>query len=102
MAHQQVNLRELAKAGGGTRRGQEEKEAPRTEVIEAPQSKPAAHERCAITFTQQPPAVRQQLNMLKVETGKTLENLGAEAINDLFAKYGKPEIAVIKKKGREA
>jgi hypothetical protein len=49
---------------------------------------------------QQPLAVRNQLNILKVEAGKTIENLMAEAINDLFAKYGKPEIAVVKVKER--
>ena len=40
-----------------------------------------------------PPAVRKQLKMLAVERDETVQNLLAEALNDLFAKYGKPEIA---------
>jgi hypothetical protein len=42
-----------------------------------------------------PEAVRNQLKILAIELGKrrTVQDLLAEAINDLFAKYGKPEIA---------
>ena len=40
-----------------------------------------------------PRQVRDQLKILAVERGGTLYNLMAEAFNDLFAKYGKPEIA---------
>jgi hypothetical protein len=99
VAYQQVNLSELAKVSGGTQRGREaELESPaeaKPKVETAP--------RVPITLTQQPLAVRQQLMMIKAETGKTIENQMAEAINDYFAKHGKPEIAVVKvKKGRNA
>lgn len=40
-----------------------------------------------------PKQVRDQLKILAIEQGGTLHNLMAEAYNDLFAKYGKPEIA---------
>jgi hypothetical protein len=40
-----------------------------------------------------PKQVRDQLKILAVQQGKTLHGLVAEAYNDLFAKYGKPEIA---------
>jgi antitoxin-like ribbon-helix-helix protein len=40
-----------------------------------------------------PKQVRDQLKILAVEQGKTMHQLGAEAMNDLFAKFGKPEIA---------
>lgn len=40
-----------------------------------------------------PRQVRDQLKILAIERGSTLYNLMAEAYNDLFAKYGKPEIA---------
>ncbi|MFI5109734.1 MAG: ribbon-helix-helix domain-containing protein [Terriglobales bacterium] len=40
-----------------------------------------------------PKQVRDQLKILAVQQNKTLHALVAEAFNDLFAKYGKPEIA---------
>src|ERR1700681_1173018 len=40
-----------------------------------------------------PKQVRDQLKILAVQNGTTLHSLVAEAFNDLFAKYGKPEIA---------
>ena len=40
-----------------------------------------------------PKQVRDQLKILAVERDTTMNNLIAEAFNDLFAKYGKPEIA---------
>ena len=40
-----------------------------------------------------PKRVRDQLKIMAVENNTTLQNLLAEAFNDLFAKYGKPEIA---------
>lgn len=40
-----------------------------------------------------PKQVRNQLKILAIEQGITLHNLVAEAYNDLFAKYGKAEIA---------
>ena len=40
-----------------------------------------------------PPDVRKQLKLMTVEQDTTVQALMAEALNDLFAKYGKPEIA---------
>ena len=40
-----------------------------------------------------PKQVRDQLKILAVQKNKTLHSLVAEGFNDLFAKYGKPEIA---------
>jgi hypothetical protein len=45
-----------------------------------------------------PPAVKKQLRMLAAEHDTTIQALLAEAMNDLFAKYGKPEIAPIEEK----
>jgi hypothetical protein len=42
-----------------------------------------------------PKQVRDQLKILAVQKNKTLHSLVAEAFNDLFAKYGKPEIAPV-------
>jgi hypothetical protein len=39
------------------------------------------------------PEVHRQLKVLAAETGATQQNLLAEALNMVFSKYGKPEIA---------
>ena len=45
-----------------------------------------------------PPPVRNQVKALAAEQGMTLQQLIFESFNDLFAKYGKPEIAPIEQK----
>ena len=40
-----------------------------------------------------PPEVKKQLRILAAERSTTIQDLLAEALNDLFAKNGKPEIA---------
>ena len=42
-----------------------------------------------------PPAVKKQLRMLAAEHDTTIQALLAESLNDLFAKYGKPEIVPV-------
>jgi hypothetical protein len=83
----------LANAGGSTRR----KEAPPAPAAEAPHSPPQYHQPSragtkpiTVHF---PEDVRTQLKLIALQERKTLHNLLAEAFNDLFAKYGKPEIA---------
>jgi hypothetical protein len=44
-----------------------------------------------------PKQVRDELKKLAIERDTTLQCLMAEAFNDLFAKYGKPEIVPIEK-----
>ena len=39
-----------------------------------------------------PPEVKRQLRLLAAEQDTTIQNLLATALNDLFAKHGKPEI----------
>jgi hypothetical protein len=39
------------------------------------------------------PAVKKQLRILAADRDTTIQDLLAEALNDLFAKHGKPEIA---------
>jgi hypothetical protein len=41
------------------------------------------------------PAVKKQLRLLAVEHDTTIQSLLAQALNDLFAKYRKPEIATV-------
>jgi hypothetical protein len=51
-----------------------------------------------------PPAVKEQMAELCIERKRairrkvTIQDLLAEAVNDLFAKYGKPEIAPVSKR----
>ena len=42
-----------------------------------------------------PPEVKKQLRILAAEQETTIQELLAETLNDLFAKYGKPEIAPV-------
>jgi hypothetical protein len=48
-----------------------------------------------------PEEVKDQFRLLAAERKTSIENLHAEALNDLFAKYGKPEICPIKEGGRK-
>lgn len=57
----------------------------------APASQPSRQGTAPITG-HFPKQVRDQLKILAVEQSTTLSNLMAEAYNDLFAKYGKPEM----------
>ena len=45
------------------------------------------------TIFQVPEAAKKQLAMLAIEVDQTQQALLSEALNDLFKKYGKPEIA---------
>lgn len=90
----------LAEIGGSTRRvpatpfDKREDTAPmngRGETKEVYQQ-PSRMDTAPIT-AHFPRQVRDQLKILAIEQGSTLHNLVAEAYNDLFAKYGKPEIA---------
>jgi hypothetical protein len=47
-----------------------------------------------------PEDVAWQLRGLAVERKTTVQNLMAEALNDLFAKHGKPEVAPIERERR--
>ena len=40
-----------------------------------------------------PKPVRDQLKLIALERGTTLQGVLGEAINDLFAKHGRPELA---------
>ena len=45
------------------------------------------------------PEVKKRLRLLAAEQDTTIQNLLAEALNDLFAKNGKPEIVSLEVKG---
>lgn len=101
----------LANAGGSTRRasvGPMREAVPstsgkptRTAASTAPAIAAAASKQPGRAGTKPitahlPGQVRGQLKLLAAENSRTLQDLMSEAFNDLFAKYGKPEIAPLK------
>src|SRR4051812_31427173 len=89
----------LASAGGSTRR-KEATSPPQTAPVPMVEAfRPAAqyHQPSRVgtkpITVHFPQDVRDQLKLIALQERKTLHNLLAEAFNDLFAKYGKPEIA---------
>lgn len=76
----------LANAGGSTRK------KPQAEAQPETASQPSRVGTKPIT-AHFPKEVRDQLKILAVEQGVTMHRMIAEAYNDLFSKYGKPEIA---------
>jgi hypothetical protein len=60
-----------------------------------PKKKPAGQGRAGTVpiTVHHPKQVRDQLKILAVQQSKSLHTMVAEAFNDLFSKYGKPEIA---------
>jgi hypothetical protein len=83
----------LADAGGSRRKVQAEAE-PQLETYTQPGR--AGTKPITGHFPKQ---VRDELKKLAIEQDTTLQNLMAEAFNDLFAKYGKPEICPVSDKG---
>jgi hypothetical protein len=83
----------LADAGGSRRKVQAEVE-PKPETY----TQPGRSGTKPITG-HFPKQVRDELKKLAIEQDTTLHNLMAEAFNDLFAKYGKPEICPVSGKG---
>lgn len=78
----------LANAGGGTRRKPQPGSAAGTET---PRGKGREGTRpITVHF---PVEVRNQIKIMAAENNTTMHRMIAEALNDLFAKYGKPEIA---------
>src|SRR3954452_10758753 len=89
------NLAAVVEAAGSTRR----QHTP--EVIEvqpgqhASPARPAARRDTRQIAAHFPEEVAWQLRELAVERRKTVQALLGEALNDLFQKYGRPEIAPV-------
>lgn len=99
MASKRPNLAALAEAAGSVRTDRQRVAAP------APANEP--HDGAGEATTSRlvpsrighkpitaffPEAVRIQLKMMAAEQSRSMESLIGEALNDIFAKYGKPEI----------
>lgn len=94
------NLAAIAAAAGSTRRTVEATmpavppEAPAMTGRAAPRTR-IGTKQIAAHF---PEDVAWQLRALAVDRKTTVQNLMAEALNDLFAKYGKPELAPVERR----
>ena len=81
----------LAQAGGSTRRAREEPAPPAAAPpAHRPQPSRVGTKPITVHF---PQAVRDQIKRLAIDEGTTSQELLGEALNDLFRKYGRPEIA---------
>ena len=85
----------LGNAAGSTRRRPMPVEAAPVSRDNSPKkvATQPSRERTAAITAHFPEDVRAQLKILAVEQRRTMQGLIAEAFNDLFSKYGKPEIA---------
>ncbi len=98
MARRAADLRRVMQASAKTAARQQttlavESEAPTAKKYpENPHYRPGRASRSNVTgyFPQE---VKKQLRLLAAENDTTIQGLLAVALNDLFAKYGKPEIA---------
>ena len=82
----------LAETGGSSRHKPAVAEIPPAPKQKAAPKTRKASVTSAITV-HFPKKVRDQLKILAIQNGNTLHGVVAEAFNDFFAKYGKPEIA---------
>jgi len=98
------NLAAIAAAAGSTRRAPEVTAAPA--VAEPTEMTGRAGPRTRVGTKQVaahfPEDVAWQLRALAVDRKTTVQNLVAEALNDLFAKYGKPELAPVERERRSS
>ena len=93
------NLAAIAAAAGSTRRTPEmtvlPPGPPKEEV--ASRAMPRTRVGTKQIAAHFPEDVAWQLRALAVDRKTTVQNLMAEALNDLFAKYGRPELAPIER-----
>jgi hypothetical protein len=82
----------LAETSGSARHRKPVAEEPAAPKIKTAKVPPPEGRGSPITV-HFPKQVRDQLKILAVQKNTTLHTLMAEALNDLFAKHGKPEIA---------
>jgi hypothetical protein len=90
--NKKANLTELLASTAGSARQRKITEE-QTPAVKAEAQAPKGRGGTSPITVHFPKQVRDQLKILAVEKGTTLHTLVAESFNDLFAKYGKPEIA---------
>jgi hypothetical protein len=87
------DLASLAKTAGSTRTRTEPEIPAEAPTEEKPAMRPSSRSGAKPITVHLAKEVRDQLKILSVQNDTTMQNLICEAFNDLFAKYGKPEIA---------
>ena len=99
MANKRPNLAALAEAAGSVRTEPQRVAAPAPANAQTDGAGEGASTRLAPSRVGQKPitaffpeSVRIQLKMMAAEQTRSMESLIGEALNDLFAKHGKPEI----------
>jgi hypothetical protein len=92
MAKQQPNLAALLADTAGSTRRKPVPESEEQDLISTQQAK-LPHKGAKPITVHFPQSVRDQLRLIAAEQGRPMQSVIAEAYNDLFAKYGKPEIA---------
>ena len=96
------NLAEIAAAAGSTRRTPEATLVPSAPLNLNGEVTSRVTPRTRVGTKQVaahfPEDVAWQLRGLAVDRKTTVQNLMAEALNDLFAKYGKPEVAPMERR----
>ena len=96
------NLAAIAAAAGSTRRAIDTPPPAYPVEVAAEPANRAMPPRTRVGTKQVaahfPEDVAWQLRALAVDRKTTVQNLLAEALNDLFAKYGKPEVAPMERR----
>ena len=93
MAKQQPNLADLANSAGSARKKPIPEPQPEQQAEKPEQQKGRQHAGLAAITVHFPRQVRQQLKSIATDHDRSMQSVIAEAYNDFFAKYGKPEIA---------
>ena len=84
-----ADLRDAMVAGATGREGR--RAAPVEAAERSPHYRPSREGKSNVTGYFDP-AVKRQLRILAAEQDTTIQALLGEALNDLFAKYGRPEV----------
>lgn len=99
------NLANIGKAAGSVHTIHQQEPEPVSAsggAADAPRATPATRAGTKPIAGHFPAGVRTQLKMLAAEKGRTMEDLLGEALNDLFAKYNKPELVPARGKASAA
>ena len=93
MAKKKADLREALRDTAGSTRGITHRPAAASQEPSGRYQPPPSRVGKVQITLHVPGDVRTQLKTMAAQSGRTMHDLAGEALNDFFAKYGKPEIA---------